>query len=60
MKRSAPIHFSSDYAKSVSEEQFVKDHEHYKDEVDLKAKYAELRGLPDSEAKPSSKTKSKK
>ena len=45
------IHFDADYAKSVSEEQWLKDHEHFAKEVDLKAKYAELTAAPEKEAK---------
>jgi hypothetical protein len=37
------VNFSVAHANKVSEEQFLKDHEHHADDVDLKAAYKQLR-----------------
>lgn len=40
------IDFNEAHAKRVKESQFLEDHDHHKDEVDLKAVYKALREKP--------------
>lgn len=45
------VNFDAGHANKVSEEQFLKDHEHHADDVDLKAAYKQLREKPKAEGK---------
>jgi hypothetical protein len=45
------IDFNQAHANKVSEKQFIEDHEHHKDDVDLKEAYKTLRAKPPKEDK---------
>lgn len=54
------INFNTAHANKVSEEQFLKDHDHHKDDTDLKAAYKTLRAKPVTKAAPAPAEETKK
>jgi len=52
--------FNPAWANKVSKEQFIKQHEHHADDVDLGAIWEELQSSPEEKAKEEPKKSSKK
>lgn len=54
------VNFNKEYANKVSKTQWMKDHDHHKDDVDLEVEYAALTKKEDTETSTFDSAKKKK